>query len=177
MLLHILMSEETSIKAEIALLYKSCTNVVLDCQIGSRYFVTAANAGKILYLKEAAIEFLKYTGRENGNRLEKDVAIKLQDCNELAALKADAFMFFRVYADLVTLTKSKELEKSTFDMNTHYFELQLFLQELEKNPEIIMNQHHRVYTSEDRLYGDEKVNHRCHVKSKCIHNDLFVCDE
>ena len=172
-----IMSEETSLTAEIASYYKSCANVVLDRQIGSRYFVTAANAGKILYLKEAAVEFLKYTGRENGNKLEKDVAMKLQDCNELVALKADALMFFHVYADLVTLAKSTELEKSAFDMNTHYFELQLFLQELEKNPEIIMNQHHQVYTSEERLYGDEKVNHRCHVKSKCIHNHLFVCDE
>ena len=62
-------------------------------------------------------------------------------------------------------------------MNTHYFELQVFLQELDKNPEIIMNQHHQVYTSEERLYGDEKVNHCCHVKSKYIHNHLFVCDE
>ena len=64
--------------------------------------------------------------------MEKDVAIKLQDCNKLAALKADAVMFFHIYADLVTLAKSTELKKSSFDMNTHYFELQVFLQELEK---------------------------------------------
>ena len=93
-----------------------------------------------MYLQQAAVEFLKYTGRESGNKLEKDVGIKLQDCNELAALKADALMFFHVYADLVMLAKSTELKKSALDMNTHYFELQVFLQELEEHPEIIMDQ-------------------------------------
>ena len=66
--------------------------------------------GKILYLKEAAVEFLKCAGRESGNKLEKDIAMKLQDCNELAALKADALIFFHVYADLVTLAKSTGLK-------------------------------------------------------------------
>ena len=46
--------------------------------------------------RKTAVEFLRYTGRESGNKLEKDVSIKLQDHNELAALKADALMFFHV---------------------------------------------------------------------------------
>ena len=69
--------------------------MVFDRQIRSRYFVTAANAGKISYQK-TAVEFLRYTGRESRNKLKKDVSIKLQDHNELAALKADALMFFHV---------------------------------------------------------------------------------
>ena len=34
-------------------------------QVGSRYFVSASNAVKIVFLKEAAIHFLKYTGKAN----------------------------------------------------------------------------------------------------------------
>lgn len=59
-----IMSVDTSLNAKVASYYKSCTNVVLDRQIGSRYFVTAANASKILYLKRAAVEFLKYTNKK-----------------------------------------------------------------------------------------------------------------
>ena len=173
-----IMSEDSDISAADITYYKSCIDVVLDRQIGSRYFVTAANAGKVLYLKKAAVEFLRYTGRENGNKLEKDVSIKLQDHNELAVLKADALMFFHVYADLVTLAKSTELMKSALDMNTHYLELQVFLLELEKYPETIMDQHYTVFKSEERLYKDDaKVNHRCHAKLKCVHDELFISNE
>ena len=173
-----IMSVDLSLTDEVTSYYKSCINVVLDRQIRSRYFVTAANASKIVYLRDAAVEFLKYTGRESGNKLEKDVGHKLQDCNELAALKADALMFFHVYADLVILAKSTKLKKSALDMNTHYLELQVFLQELQKHPEIVMDQRCRVFKSEEKLYGDDKnVNHRCHMNSKCIHNQLFICNE
>ena len=173
-----IMSVDPSLTAEVTSYYKLCTNVVLDRQIGNRYFVSAANAGKILYLKEAAVEFLKYIGRESGNKLEKDVGSKLQDCNELALLKADALMFFHVYADLVILAKSTELKKSALDMNKHYLELQIYLQELKEHPKIIMDQNYQVFKSEERLYGDnKKVNHRCHVKSKCVHDHLFVFAE
>ena len=126
-------------------------------------------------MKEAAVEFLKYIGRESGNKLEKDVGTKLQDCNELALLKADALMFFHVYADLVILAKYSELKKSALDMNKHYLELQIYLQELKEHPKINMDQNYQVFKSEERLYGDnKKVNHRCHVKSKCVHDHLFV---
>lgn len=52
--------------------YQCCSN------IGSRYFVSAANACKILFLKDAAIEFLKFTGKDTGNKFAK-----LQDPDEL----------------------------------------------------------------------------------------------
>ena len=41
--------------------YKQCAMVTLECHVGSRYFVSAANATKITYLKEAAVQFLTYT--------------------------------------------------------------------------------------------------------------------
>lgn len=46
-------------------------SVLLERQIGSRYFVSASNAMKIVFLKSAAIEFLTYTDRMNGTKLEK----------------------------------------------------------------------------------------------------------
>jgi len=151
--------------------------VVLDCQIGNRYFVTASNAAKIVFLKDAAAEFLKFTGRDSGNKLERDVYSKLNDCSELDALKADGLMFFHVYADLVTLAKSSELKKSALDMNAHYVEIKEYLRVLETNPDVIMDQNYKVFKSEERLYGNEKkVNHRCHNKSKCVHNQLFASD-
>ena len=67
-------------------------------------------------------------------------------------------------ADLVMLAKSTELEKSALDMNQHYLELQMFLQELECHPEIIMDRKYGVFKSENRLYGDnKKFNHRLHL--------------
>ena len=64
--------------------YQSCAKVRLHRQVGSRYFVTAANACKIVFLKDAAIDFFKFTGKDSGNRLERDVFTKLQDPIELA---------------------------------------------------------------------------------------------
>ena len=46
--------------------YQQCTQVKLERQVGSRYFVTAANAGKVLFLREAAVSFLKYTRKGKG---------------------------------------------------------------------------------------------------------------
>ena len=37
--------------------YQTCAKIKLDRQIGSRYFVTASNAGKILVLRQAALDF------------------------------------------------------------------------------------------------------------------------
>lgn len=73
--------------------YKSCLGVSLERQIGNRYFVTAT---KILFLKKAAVEFLKYTGKKvNGNNGTQPIAIAL--------LRIDGIMFYHVYADLVNL--------------------------------------------------------------------------
>ena len=82
-------------------------------------------------MRDAAINFITYTDKnENGNKLEKDVYTKLQDSLELASLRADAMMYYHVYADLVMLSKSNELGKSALDMNTHYLELKLYLSEV-----------------------------------------------
>ena len=59
-----------------------------------KYFVSASNAVKIVFLKEAAIHFLKYTGKATGNKLDADVYAKLLDSNEIAKLRADGLMYF-----------------------------------------------------------------------------------
>jgi len=91
--------------------YTSCINVVLDCQIGNYHFVTSSNAAKAVFLKDTAVEFLKFTGRDKGNKLERDVYLKLHDCNELAALKGDGLMFYHVYADP---SKIRQVKKFCF---------------------------------------------------------------
>ena len=44
--------------------YQQCARVKLQGQVGSWYFVTAANAGKVLFLRDAAISFLRYSSNE-----------------------------------------------------------------------------------------------------------------
>lgn len=66
-----LMASES--KPSEATYYQQCGKMKLDRQVSSRYFVTAANAGKVLFLREAAISFLKYTGKEKGNKLEHKI--------------------------------------------------------------------------------------------------------
>ena len=61
--------------------YRACRDITLDRQVGSRYFVTASNASKLFFLKDAVIKFLDYTGKCNGNRLERDVYAKLKKKN------------------------------------------------------------------------------------------------
>ena len=81
--------------------FQTCTSVTLDRQVGSRYFVSAANATKIYFLKDAAIDYLKYTGKNKGNKLEKSVYAKLQEPHQLTLLRADGLMYYHVYADQV----------------------------------------------------------------------------
>ena len=81
-------------------------------------------------------------------------------------------MFYFVYADLVTLAKSNELGKSAYDMRIHYFELQVFLEEVEKHPEIASERFQKVFTSEPRLYSSSvKTNHR--LRNQCVWDFLF----
>ena len=141
--------------------YQQCLELKLQRQIGNRYFVTACNASNIIFLMMAAIEFLEYTGKKNGNKLEKEVYLKLKDEQEILQIILDSLMYIHVYADLVMISKSKELKKSSLDMNTHYLELRCFLIEAEKHPEIVLEQKSQVFVSERRLYGKEKAtNHR-----------------
>ncbi|MCH9715537.1 MAG: hypothetical protein K0U52_00410 [Gammaproteobacteria bacterium] len=158
--------------------YRLCSSITLDRQIGSRYFVTAANSCKLSLLQEAAIEFLKFTRKHmKGNKLEREVYEKLQDPAELSQIKADALMFYHVYSDLTMLSKSNDLGLSVFSMNQHYLELQVFLSEVEKDPSVALNSEHQVFLSEPRLYGsDKKTNHRLKSHWKEVYQHLFeVC--
>ncbi len=153
------------------LYYQACLDVNLARQIGNRYFVTSFNATRILFISSAAIEFLTFTGKcSNGNKLETDVYSKLQNTELLTCLQADALMYHHVYADLVFLAKSKELNKSSYDMQKHYLELKVFLLELQHHPEIIAERDYEVFVSERRLYSDSKFNHRYHKQHKCTHD-------
>lgn len=164
--------------------YRLCQSTILERQIGNRYFVSASNSSKILFLAKAAIRFLEYTGRCSGNKLEKTVYEKLKDSVRLAGLKADSLMFHHVYADLVMLAKSKELGKSALDMGKHYLELKLFLEKAQADPSIVLHNKLQVFPSEQRLYTAvttsktaAKLNHREHASYQHVRKRLFEKDE
>ena len=90
--------------------------MLLDRQVGSKYFVSAANACKIFFLVKAAVGFIEYTGRDNGNHLDQTLYRKLQDPKELLGLEADAIMFYFVYPDFVMLVMSNEHNKLAYEM-------------------------------------------------------------
>ena len=137
--------------AEMCSYFQLCSTISLERQVGSRNFVSAANAARIFFLKEAALEFIRCTGKDQyGNKLEQSIYDELLNPLEIAYLKADSLMFYHVYADLVMLSKSTVLSKSVLDMNVHYLE-QLFLEESEKQPEIVFDQEYRVFRSEQSL--------------------------
>ena len=73
----------------------------------------------------------------------------------LAQLKLDGLLFEHLYSDLMMLVKSKALDKSALDMNVHYLELKVFLEELTQHPQQIMNPNYQVFPSEPRLYGNQ----------------------
>ena len=104
-----IMTSDTDLDEDDLKYYHNCSEVTLERQIGSRYFTTAANAMRIIFLREAAIEFLKYTSREEGTKLQKEVYEKLIDDNQMALLKVDALMFYHVYSDLVHSPKVMNL--------------------------------------------------------------------
>ena len=173
-----LMIDDFSLSEDTREYYHSCTTVQLHRQVGSRYFVSAANAAKIVLLKNAAVHFLQYTGKDTGNKLETELYTKLQDIDELARLRADALMYYHVYADLVMLSKSSDLGKSVMDMNKHYVELQVYLEMIECHPEVAMDKNYRVFESERELYGtNKKINHRCHANCEAVYNKLFEVTE
>ena len=79
-------------------------------------------------------------------------------CNplKLAAVRADAIMFYHCYADLVMLSKSNDLGKSALDMGTRYLELKVFLLEVKDDVQVALSKDQRVFVSEERLYGNNK---------------------
>ena len=158
--------------------YENCMKVQLDRQVGSRYFVTASNAGKVLFLRDAAVHFLEFTGRNEGNKLEQSLCQKLHDLDVLSQLRADAIMFHHVYSNLTMLAKSTHLDKSALDMSKHYFELQLFLEEVVSDPATAMEKDLRVFPSEGQLYGDnKKINYRLRPVYAAIEDMIFTEDE
>ena len=151
--------------------YAQCQHVYLARQVGSRYFVSAHNAARIVFLRGAALDYLQKF-KITKNKLENDVFLKLQDPSIITSLKADGLMFLHVYADLTNLAKSTELKKSAMDMNVHYLELDGFLEHVEDNPSIVLNEIVEVFESEPKLYGDEKFNHRIGIEDKIVYSHL-----
>ena len=97
LLFHTLALKSDSTQSTEAAYYQKCNQIKMDRQVGSRYFVTAANSGKVLFLRQAAIDFLSFTGKITGNKLEQSVNEKLHDLARLTYLKADAILFHHVY--------------------------------------------------------------------------------
>lgn len=52
-----IMSKDSSLPEEERDYYKCCCEVKLERQVGKRYFITVANATKIVFLMKASIEF------------------------------------------------------------------------------------------------------------------------
>ena len=142
--------------------YESAQKVTLERQIGSRYYVTSRNAGRIHFLCRAMIAFLHERQLVKSlNRLESTCLLKLRDPIIIATLKLEGLMFDKVYADLMTLVKSTELNKSSLDMIIHYEELLAHLESLSVNPESILDPEVSIFKSEKSLYSDaSKLNHR-----------------
>ena len=160
--------------------YESAQNVFLKRQVGSRYYVTSYNAGCIYFLCTAMVAFLNEQQLiKSLNLLELSCLEKLQDPVLIANLRLEGLLFDKVYSDLMTLVKSKVLNKSTLDMNVHYEELLAFLVLLTSEPKVLLDSEVRVFKSEPQLYSlssSSKTNHRLNKKyipvRKSLHEDL-----
>ena len=58
-----------------------------------------------------------------------------------------------IYANLVELSKTNNLNKSVLDMNLHYLELKNFLELVENDPSILLQRTAIVFTSEEKIYN------------------------
>ena len=106
--------------------YRNAMSIDLARQVGSRYYVTAYNAGRIFYLAQAITQFLQEQKiMKSLNQLEAEVEQKLQSERVKAELKLDGLFFDKLYADLMMLVKSTELDKSVLDTCVHYLELKV----------------------------------------------------
>jgi len=78
--------------------YKELVKVHLARQVGSRYYITSYNAGRILCLSEAIKEFLAQEQQlKSLNKLEKEVQQKMEQTDILAQLKLDGLLFDHIY--------------------------------------------------------------------------------
>ena len=159
--------------------YTTCSQVKLDRQVGSRYHVTAKNAGKILFLTPAIIAFLsELKCTKQLNQLEASVLEALQRKETITLLRIEGLMFDRIYADLTMLAKSRKLNKSVFDMNTHFLELKLYLEKLVKEPTLLLDDETYVFESEPRLYGSShQTNHRLHHQNQEVRKCFLQPDQ
>ena len=80
--------------------YKELVKVHLARQVGSRYYITSYNAGRILCLSEAIKEFLAQEQQlKSLNKLEKEVQQKMEQTDILAQLQLDRLLFDHIYSD------------------------------------------------------------------------------
>ena len=155
--------------------YESAQKIVLERQVGNRYYVTSCNAGRLYFLRDILVAFLK---EQNSikllNRLESTCLQKLQDSLLLTNLRLEGLLFDKVYADLMTLVKSTELNKSALDMNIHYKELLEFFNVLIMDPSALLDPGTLVFKSEPLLYSESsKLNHRLIEKYIPVRRELL----
>ena len=155
--------------------YLSAQKVVLERQVGSRYYVTSCNAGRLYFLCKALVEFLEEEELIKAlNRLESTCLKKLHDSLLLTNLKLEGLMFDKVYADLMTLVKSTDLNKTAIEMSSHYKELLDFFGTLIDEPGKLLDPDMQVFKSESLLYGESsKLNHRLWDKYIPVQNRLY----
>ena len=159
--------------------YLSAQKVVLERQIGNRYYVTSCNAGRLYFLCKAFIAFLEEQKLiKELNQLELTCLQKLHDSLLLTNLRLEGLMFDKVYADLMILVKSSDMKKTAIDMRSHYEELLNFFSTVITEPEVFLDSNVQVFTSESLLYGEsKKFNHRLHEKYICVRQVLYEsCD-
>ena len=151
--------------------YKLAQTVRLKRYVGSRYYITSYNAARIFFLRNAMLAFLQEQKLlKKLNYLESTCLRKLNDNLLLTKLHLEGLIYDKVYCDLMTLVKSKDLDKSSLQMNIHYQELLQFLQNLASVPRLILDSE----DSEPRLYSpDSKLNHRLHTPYIAVRNELY----
>ena len=129
--------------------------MVLERQVGSRYHVTSCNAGRLYFLCKALVKFLKEQELVKAlNCLESTCLKKLHDSLLLANLRLEGMIFDKVYADLMILVKSTNLNKMAIEMSSHYEELLNFFSTLITEPSKLLDSDVQVFKSESFLYGN-----------------------
>ena len=157
--------------------YETAKNVYLKRQVGSRYYVTACNAGILLFLRKAMVSFLNEQKMlKKLNMLETTCLKKLSNVTLLTKVRLEGLLFDKVYADLMMLVKSEILRKSSLDMNIHYSELLGFLRSITDDPKILLDSSACVFVSELNLYENNiKLNHRLHKQYLPVREVLYDC--
>ena len=111
--------------------YLSAQKVVLEHQVGSRYYVTSCNAGRLYFLCKALVGFLKEQELIKAiNCPEYTCLKKLHDSLLLVNSRLEGLMLDKVYADLMILVKSTNLNKTAIEISSHYEELLNFFSTL-----------------------------------------------